>query len=421
MKKIIPLFIIILILICPIFASEVHASTVFLTSDNVLGQSEDFEMLNDIKSIIESKSDGTVTVIVDSSASNPGEGSRAMEADCDLAVTVAYACAGNLLDLAEYSTKVNKKIVFVNAGSLDLTSLNFLRRSYDDNWSSYTFAAIQQPSTFLSDAGITLIQPGQTYPDQTDDGNLDYSSSVINEYIADIVLSQLNSESGERQLDSSLIVSHQMNPKYLAEDSAKIVSSHGGELEESYGSYTTQQLLYMSASYLAGYSLKVPTSYQAPDNPETSSMLTKGSYSFNEWCEIADIVVDYMNQYGKAPDSIEYNGATIGYEDLVYNFALLTEDDVDASHMNFPQKSEFHSFHDNFLMSILPIGIIVIIILAIVFIIRKVIKSRRQRKMRNRRARKFQNNVNMDYYEDYSYRSNKPKRLNRQNQRRRRR
>ena len=98
MKKIIPLLIIALILICPIFAEEVHATTVFLTSDNVLGHDEDFEMLNDIKNKIESKSNGQITVIVDDSASNPGEGDRVMNAECDIAVSIAYACAGNLVD-----------------------------------------------------------------------------------------------------------------------------------------------------------------------------------------------------------------------------------------------------------------------------------------------------------------------------------
>ena len=101
MKKIIPLLIIALILICPIFAEEVHATTVFLTSDNVLGHDEDFEMLNDIKNKIEAKSNGQITVIVDDSASNPGEGDRVMNAECDIAVSIAYACAGNLVDLGE--------------------------------------------------------------------------------------------------------------------------------------------------------------------------------------------------------------------------------------------------------------------------------------------------------------------------------
>ncbi len=375
MKKIIPLLILALVLITPIFAEEAHATTVFLTSDNVLGQSEDLEMLNEIKSLIESKSNGQITVIVDENASNPGEGTRAMNADCDIAVTVAYACAGNLVDLADYSTRVTKKIIFVNAGSLDLTGINFLRRSYDDNWSSSSFASLANPGQFLYDAGITLLQPGQKYYDQSKNGNIASSSSTINNYIADQVIEQVYSDGVSRKLDSDLIVRHELNPKYLAEDSKKIVEGYGREMAKSYGSYTTQQLLYMSSSYLVGYSLKVPDSYQPPENPSEYSTFTKGEYTFNEYCEMADIVVDYMNEHGKAPDSISYNGATIGYYDLVYNFALLTQDDTDAEHMNFPASAEFQKYNSNILLDILPIAIIVAIIIAAIVILRKIYKK----------------------------------------------
>ncbi len=407
MKKIIPLLIIALILICPIFAEEVHATTVFLTSDNVLGHDEDFEMLNDIKNKIESKSNGQITVIVDDSASNPGEGDRVMNAECDIAVSIAYACAGNLVDLGAYSAQSTKKIIYVNAGSLDLTNINFLRRSYDDNWSSSSFASLQNPGQFLYDCGITLLQPGQKFYSQTDNGNLDYSSSEINDYIADEVMKQVYSDGVIRKYDSDLINRHQLDPQYLAEDSKKIADSYGSPMGESYGSYTTQQLLYMSSSYLVGYSLEVPPSFEAPDNPSEYSMFTKNSYTFNEYTEMADIVVDYMKEHGKAPDSISYNGATIGYYDLVYNFALLTEDDSDASHMNFPQSAEFHKYNSNILLDILPIAIIVVIIIAIVLIIRKAIRKvkRWTRRLKNR-------NKGNDYYRSQTNRSNPRKRRN---------
>lgn len=409
MKKIIPLLIIALILICPIFAEEVHATTVFLTSDNVLGHDEDFEMLNDIKNKIEAKSNGQITVIVDDSASNPGEGDRVMNAECDIAVSIAYACAGNLVDLGAYSTQSTKKIIYVNAGSLDLTNINFLRRSYDDNWSSSSFASLQNPGQFLYDSGITLLQPGQKFYSQTDNGNLDYSSSEINDYIADEVMKQVYSDGVIRKYDSDLINRHQLDPQYLAEDSKKIADSYGSPMGDSYGSYTTQQLLYMSSSYLVGYSLEVPPSFEAPDNPSEYSMFTKNSYTFNEYTEMADIVVDYMKEHGKAPDSISYNGATIGYYDLVYNFALLTEDDTDASHMNFPQSAEFHKYNSNILLDILPIAIIVVIIIAIVLIIRKVIKKVKRgiRRLKNR-------NKDNNYYRSQT-RSNQRNRRNPRN------
>ena len=135
MKKIIPIFIISLVLLSPIFADSVDATTVFLTSDNLNGHDADFGRLNDIKERIESKTNGEITVIIDDSASNPGEGTRLMNSQTDVGVAISAACAGNLVDLASYSTKVTKKVIYINAGSLDLNSVNFIRRSYDDNWS----------------------------------------------------------------------------------------------------------------------------------------------------------------------------------------------------------------------------------------------------------------------------------------------
>lgn len=386
MKRIIPLFIIALVLICPILAEEAHATTVFLTSDNVLGHDEDMQMLNDIKQQIETKSNGQITVIVDENASNPGEGTRAMNADCDIAVTIAYACAGNLVDLGSYSVQSTKKIIYVNAGSLDLTSINFLRRSYDDNWSSSSFASLQNPGQYLYDSGITLLQPGQKFYGETDNGNLDHCSSEIDGYIADEVMKQVYSNGVIRKLDSDYINRHKLDPKYLAEDSKKIVDGFGTPMADSYGSYTTQQLLYMSASYLVGYSLDVPQQFAPPENPAEYSAFTKGTYSFNEYCEMADIVVDYMNEHGKAPDSISYKGATISYYDLVYNFALLTQDDFDAAHMNFPQNADFQKYNSNILLDILPIAIIIVVIIAVAIIIRKLIKKGRRgiKRIKNR-------------------------------------
>ena len=178
MRKIIPLIILSMLILSPLLAEGVSASTVFLTSDNVNGHDADISQLNDIKNIIESKSNGDITVIVDEYASNPGEGTRLMNAKCDVGVSIACACAGNLVDLADYSTKVDKKIVYANAGDLDLNSLNFLRRSFDDDWSDSSFASVQSPGKFLSDAGITLVQPIQVYPGDSHNGRISYDSDI---------------------------------------------------------------------------------------------------------------------------------------------------------------------------------------------------------------------------------------------------
>lgn len=423
MKRIIALFLLSLIILCPIFAESADAVSVFLTSDNLNGHDADFARLNDIKDRIESKTNGDIIVVIDDSASNPGEGTRLMNTRSDVAVTIAGACAGNLVDLADYSTKVDRKIIYINAGSLDLNNINFLRRSYDDNWSDSTFASVQIPGKFLNDAGIIFIQPAVEYPNECHKGIIKSDSDVVNEYIANQIINAVYAETSEnRQLDSDLIVYHNLDPKYLAEDSKQIVDGHGEDMKDLYGSYTTPQLLYMSASYIAGYSLDVPQYFEAPDNPQKYSSFTKGEYSFNDYYNMADIVVDYMKEHGKAPDSINYEGATIGYYDLVYNFALLTEDDTSASNMNFPSEFGFHRYYSNFLYDILPIGIIIIVIIAVLLVIRKIIKSikRRIQRRKMKKARKAMYNRNSrTLYSNNNYSQNSPRRLNRQRRRRR--
>ena len=423
MKRIIALFLLSLIILCPIFAESADAVSVFLTSDNLNGHDADFARLNDIKDRIESKTNGDIIVVIDDSASNPGEGTRLMNTRSDVAVTIAGACAGNLVDLADYSTKVDRKIIYINAGSLDLNNINFLRRSYDDNWSDSTFASVQSPGKFLNDAGIIFIQPAVEYPNECHKGIIKSDSDVVNEYIANQIINAVYAETSEnRQLDSDLIVYHNLDPKYLAEDSKQIVDGHGEDMKDLYGSYTTPQLLYMSASYIAGYSLDVPQYFEAPDNPQKYSSFTKGEYSFNDYYNMADIVVDYMKEHGKAPDSINYEGATIGYYDLVYNFALLTEDDTSASNMNFPSEFGFHRYYSNFLYDILPIGIIIIVIIAVLLVIRKIIKSikRRIQRRKMKKARTAMYNRNSrTLYSNNNYSQNSPRRLNRQRRRRR--
>ena len=423
MKRIIALFLLSLIILCPIFAESADAVSVFLTSDNLNGHDADFARLNDIKDRIESKTNGDIIVVIDDSASNPGEGTRLMNTRSDVAVTIAGACAGNLVDLADYSTKVDRKIIYINAGSLDLNNINFLRRSYDDNWSDSTFASVQSPGKFLNDAGIIFIQPAVEYPNECHKGIIKSDSDVVNEYIANQIINAVYAETSEnRQLDSDLIVYHNLDPKYLAEDSKQIVDGHGEDMKDLYGSYTTPQLLYMSASYIAGYSLDVPQYFEAPDNPQKYSSFTKGEYSFNDYYNMADIVVDYMKEHGKAPDSINYEGATIGYYDLVYNFALLTEDDTSASNMNFPSEFGFHRYYSNFLYDILPIGIIIIVIIAVLLVIQKIIKSikRRIQRRKMKKARKAMYNRNSrTLYSNNNYSQNSPRRLNRQRRRRR--
>ena len=65
MKKIIPLLLLSLIILCPIIAESADATTLFLTSDNLHEHDADFARLNDIKERIESKTNGDIVVVVD--------------------------------------------------------------------------------------------------------------------------------------------------------------------------------------------------------------------------------------------------------------------------------------------------------------------------------------------------------------------
>ena len=104
--KIITFILLILLIIVPVMAEDVNATTVFLTCDNMQGNDQDINMLNEIKNYIEQESNGQINVIIDSSASNPGEGDRAIQADADVSVAIAYADAANLLNLAKASSSL---------------------------------------------------------------------------------------------------------------------------------------------------------------------------------------------------------------------------------------------------------------------------------------------------------------------------
>jgi hypothetical protein len=71
-----------------------------------------------------------------------------------------------------------------------------------------------------------------------------------------------------------------------------------------------------------------------------------------------------MDANGRAPDSIEYEGAHIGYYDLLYNFAKITQNHTDAKHMGFNKEYSFDKVNDSFLLKAFPF----ILILFVLFI-----------------------------------------------------
>ena len=131
---------IILIFIFLLLSSSVGqvcaATTVFLTSDNIMGEDNDKKMLNSIKNYVEELSNGEIQVIVDSEAPSPGEATRGIESGANVSVNLAAADPGNLLVLAKFAANSGKPLIYVNTGTFDLDTEKYLRRAWDDNYSS---------------------------------------------------------------------------------------------------------------------------------------------------------------------------------------------------------------------------------------------------------------------------------------------
>ena len=144
------LFLILILVLLFSFIQTASATSVFLTSDHIGSESNDLNMLNSVKKYIEEISDGQIEVIVDSKAPSPGEGTRAIESSADVSVNFAANCAGNFLILAKAKQNIDKQIIFVNVGNFDLDNADFIRRAWDDDYSSDYFAGIKNPGTIFN-------------------------------------------------------------------------------------------------------------------------------------------------------------------------------------------------------------------------------------------------------------------------------
>ena len=77
-----------------------------------------------------------------------------------------------------------------------------------------------------------------------------------------------------------------------------------------------------------------------------------------------------MDENGRAPDSIEYEGAHISYYDLLYNFAKITQNHTDAKHMSFDKEYHFDKVNDSILLHVFPF-VLVIFVLIIAYMLMK--------------------------------------------------
>ena len=366
MKKKIAILLLALLIVSPMVQGVTASKTVFITSDNLIDHDTDVDMLNSIKKYIEEISGGELQVIVDNQAPSPGEGYRAIQVTSDVSICLAACDAGNFLQLATATKDTNKQIVLVNTGDYDLDNhTNYLRRAWDDNYSNETFMGMHDPGTFLKNDGIYYIQPLKEFPDNGRNGYIDRYDDKMNEQIAKEVVDIVNAHGNDTKIFSdNMIVSNKIAPSTLANASKALIASNDTQMNGTYGNYSAAQLLYQASSYLNGNGLDIPKAMAGPENPMGISFLVKDKYSIYDYINMAGIVRNYMDANGRAPDSIEYEGAHIGYYDLLYNFAKITQNHTDAKHMGFNKEYSFDKVNDSFLLKAFPF----ILILFVLFI-----------------------------------------------------
>jgi hypothetical protein len=374
MKRKIAILIMAILIIAPVIQDVSAAKTVFITSDNIIDHDTDVKMLNSIKNHIEEISGGKLQVIVDNEAPAPGEGWRGIEVTSDVSICLAASDAGNYLQLASSTVDTDKQIVFVNTGSYDLdNNTNFLRRAWDDNYSKETLAGMHDPGTFLKNAGIYYIQPTKEFPNNANNGYLDKYDEEMNKKIAQEIVDIINKHGNDTKiLSDGLLTNNIIKPAVMANASKALIKSGDTEMDGTYGNYTAAQLLYQTSSYLNGNGLDIPKAYDPPENPLGISFLTKDTYSIYDYFKMGGIVREYMDQNGKAPDSIEYEGAHISYYDLLYNFAKITQNHTDAKHMGFESEYHFDKVHDSILLHIFPFILVLFVLFVAYLFIKRI-------------------------------------------------
>ncbi|WP_295609746.1 adhesin [uncultured Methanobrevibacter sp.] len=374
MKKQIAILLLAILIVAPLVQDVSASKTVFITSDNIMDHDTDVKMLNSIKAFIEEISGGQLQVIVDNQAPSPGEGYRGIQVTSDVSINLAAADAGNFLQLGQASVgSTNKQYIYINSGDYDLdNNSNYLRRAWDDNYSNESFMGLRDPGTFLKNSGIYYIQPLKEYPNNAKDGSIDRFDDEMNKQIAQESVDIVNKHSNDTKiLSDNLIVTNKISPSVMASASKELVNSNDTEMNGTYGNYTAAQLLYQTSSYLNGNGLDIPKSYDGPEKPMGVSFLVKDKYSVYDYFKMGGIVRNYMDANGRAPDSIEYEGAHISYYDLLYNFAKITQTHTDAKHMGFDSEYKFEKVNDSILLQIFPFILILFVLFLAILVYRR--------------------------------------------------
>ena len=218
------------------------------------------------------------------------------------------------------------------------------------------------------------MQPTKEFPDNARDGYLDRYDEEMNKQIAQEIVDIINTHENDTKVLSDGLVTHNIiKPSIMANASKELIKSDDKEMQGTYGNYTAAQLLYQTSSYLNGNGLDIPKAFDEPENPLGISFLAKDTYSIYDYFKMGGIVREYMDANGRAPDSIEYEGAHISYYDLVYNFAKITQNHTDAKHMGFENEYHFDKVNDSILLHIFPF-ILILFVLFVVYLFLKRIR-----------------------------------------------
>ncbi len=156
--------------------------TVYLTSDDIISKETDRKFLNRIASNLRSNG---IQVIIDPYAPNPDQVPRSIKnaPEGSAVVIVNYNCAGTIKDLGngisgpQTNGKSDKGYLYEHAKDLTgiiyvnvspetiLMDSSYLPRAHDDEFSTGSFSGINNPSEYLLDNGISLIDsPQPVYP-----------------------------------------------------------------------------------------------------------------------------------------------------------------------------------------------------------------------------------------------------------------
>lgn len=364
MKKQIAILLLALLIVSPMVQGVSASKTVFITSDNIIDHDTDINMLNSIKKYIEEISGGELQVIVDNQAPGSGEENRAIQVTSDVSICLSKCDAGHYLFLADSTKDTPKQIVLVNVAEYDLDNhSNYLRRAWTDNYSNETFMGMHDPGTFLKNDGIYYVQPLKKFPDNGKDGILNRYDEKMNEQIAREIVDIVNKHGNDTKVYSdNLLVTNKISPSAMANSSKIFLNSNDTNMNGTYGNYTAAQLLYQTSSYIYGNGLDIPKTLAGPAKPMGISFMVRDTYSIDDYRNMAGIVKTFMDGNGKAPDSIEYNGAHISYYDLLYNFAKITQNHTDAKHMNFEPEYQFDKVNDSFLLKAFPFILILFVL-----------------------------------------------------------